>query len=549
MSEFNDVQNLRKRYIIALSAIALLVTGAWLIMRITVNQQSHFSNLISLSAQQSGQSERIAHLATLMATAHDSDAFNVARAQLGRAISAMQTTHHILLNGDPENSIPHVTTPLLDTIYFAPRGGLDDAIRRYLKHARIVYDLAREDLTINSGSYVFLLEYGPFVLEAMFTAATDEYGACSKEAVREIIQLETILWITALMILTAEALFIFRPLEKHLRKTLQRLTDKNTELTWKLNEVKTSRLEAEKARDHYNQLNRHLEERVEMRTRELSRELERHERTEARLRASKRKQEVANRAKSDFLANMSHELRTPLNAIIGFSSILQTEIFGPIATPKQREYIEDIHHSGEHLLELINDILDVSALEAGKLTLNEEHLNLHTVIDMTWRLVNTRAANKGVRLTQHLPDNLAGLKADKRRLKQILLNLLTNAIKFTPEGGEVKLHATFNGTRTISLSVTDTGIGMNDEDVVKAMSQFGQVDSVFSRTEEGTGLGLPLTKGLVELHNGRMEIHSQKGFGTRVSVHFPRERTVDLVAVDTPSDKNDPRGQGGEALS
>jgi len=533
MPEFSDVQSLRRRYIIALSAIAILVTGTWLGMRITVDQQRNFSKLISIAGQQSGLSERTAHFATQMLAAHDNEDFSVAKAQLGRAISDMESAHRILLNGDPDSEIPFVMTSALQTIYFDPTVGLDSAISRYLTHARAIYSMPRDKLSWNSAPYVFVLQYGPYVLEAMFRAATDEYEMASQNAIEWIKQLETVLWLAALVILSAEVLFIFRPLERHLRKSLTRLTDSNADLTWHLDEVKAARREAEITRDNLDQLNRHLEERVEMRTRELSRELERHERTEARLRASKREEECANRTKSDFLANMSHELRTPLNAIIGFSNILRTEMFGPMANAKQHEYIEDIHHSGEHLLELINDILDVSALEAGKLQLNEEPLDLCAVIDLTWRLVGTRAEDKGVQLRQNVPSTLSWLHADERRVKQILLNLLTNAIKFTPKGGEVLLiaqcHANSNGARTISLSVSDTGIGMNENDVAKAMSQFGQVDNVFSRTEEGTGLGLPLTKGLVELHDGHMEIESEKGQGTRITVHFPKERTIDAI--------------------
>jgi len=533
MPEFSDVQSLRRRYIIALSAIAILVTGTWLGMRITVDQQRNFSKLISIAGQQSGLSERTAHFATQMLVARDNEDFSVAKAQLGRAISDMESAHRILLNGAPDSEIPFVMTPALQTIYFDPTVGLDGAISRYLTHARAIYSLPRDKLNWNSASYVFVLQYGPYVLEAMFRAATDEYEMASQNAIEWIKQLETVLWLAALVILSAEVLFIFRPLERHLRKSLTRLTDSNADLTGHLDEVKAARREAEITRDNLDQLNRHLEERVEMRTRELSRELERHERTEARLRASKREEECANRTKSDFLANMSHELRTPLNAIIGFSNILRTEMFGPMANAKQHEYIEDIHHSGEHLLELINDILDVSALEAGKLQLNEEPLDLCAVIELTWRLVGTRAEDKGVQLRQNVPSTLSWLHADERRVKQILLNLLTNAIKFTPNGGEVLLiaqcHTNRNGARTISLSVSDTGIGMNEDDVAKAMSQFGQVDNVFSRTEEGTGLGLPLTKGLVELHDGHMEIESEKGQGTRITVHFPKERTIDAI--------------------
>jgi len=531
MPEFSDVRRLRRRYIIALSAIAILVTGTWLGMRITVDQQRNYSKLINIAGQQSGVSERIAHFTTQMVAARDAEDFSVAKAQLGRAISNMEAAHRILLSGDPDSQIPYVMTPALKTIYFDSTVGLDNAISRYLTHARAVYSMPKDQLSWNSASYVFVLQYGPYVLEAMFGAATDEYDMASQAAIEWIKTLETVLWLAALLILSAEVLFIFRPLEKHLRKSLTRLTDSNDALTWHLDEVKVARREAEQSRDNLDQLNRHLEERVDMRTRELSRELERHERTEARLRTSKRQQETANRAKSDFLANMSHELRTPLNAIIGFSNILRTEMFGPLANDKQKEYINDIHHSGEHLLELINDILDVSALEAGKLQLNEEPLDLGAVIDITWRLVGTRAEDKGIQLRQNVPDTLSWLHADERRIKQILLNLLTNAIKFTPKGGEVTLNAKCNGTRMISLSVTDTGIGMDEQDVAKAMTKFGQVDSVFSRTEEGTGLGLPLTKGLVELHDGRMEIESEKGQGTRITVHFPQERTIDAAEV------------------
>jgi len=531
MTEFSDVRRLRRRYIIALSTIAILVTGTWLGMRVTVDQQQNFSKLISLAGQQSALSERIAHFATQMVAARDGDDFSVAKAQLGRAISNMEAAHRILLNGDADNGIPFVMTPILKTIYFDSMVGLDAAISRYLTHARAIYAMEPDKLNWNSASYVFVLQYGPYVLEAMFSAVTDEYDMASRQAIERIKQLETALWLAALLILCGEVLFIFRPLERHLRTSLTHLTDNNAALTWHLSEVKAARREAETSRDNLDQLNRHLEERVEMRTRELSRELDRHERTEARLRTSKREQETANRAKSDFLANMSHELRTPLNAIIGFSNILRTEMFGPLANAKQHEYIEDIHYSGEHLLELINDILDVSALVAGKLELNEEPLDLRAVIDLTWRLVGTRAADKGIHLRRNVPATLAWLKADERRIKQILLNLLTNAIKFTPKGGAVTLNAKYNGTRTISLSVTDTGIGMDERDVAKAMTQFGQVDSVFSRTEEGTGLGLPLTKGLVELHDGRMEIDSEKGRGTRITVHFPKERTIEAVEV------------------
>ncbi len=236
--------------------------------------------------------------------------------------------------------------------------------------------------------------------------------------------------------------------------------------------------------------------------------------------------EIANRTKSEFLANMSHELRTPLNAIIGFSDSIRHEIYGPLNNETYKGYLEDIYGSGQHLLELINDILNVSAIEAGKLELHEENLNVGEVIEAAVRLVNDRADKGNIRLTSNIDDALPALHADKRRLMQILLNLLSNAIKFTPRGGTVELTASLDKEKSLVFRVTDTGIGMDEKELLKAMSKFGQVRPGVSRTQEGTGLGLPLTRGLIELHGGRLEIDSEKARGTTVTVRFPPARTV-----------------------
>jgi PAS domain S-box-containing protein len=245
---------------------------------------------------------------------------------------------------------------------------------------------------------------------------------------------------------------------------------------------------------------------------------------EARLREAKTSAEAASRAKSQFLAGMSHELRTPLNAIIGFSDMLLSEILGRLENPKAREYLTDIHSSGQHLLRIINDILEVSRIEAGRIELHDESLDVDEVVASCLRFVRQRAAEGGVRLNAAATDGLPQLYADETRLKQILINLLSNAVKFTPRGGEVAVLATLDARGDMVIAVHDSGIGMSPGEIDIALQPFRQVDSSLARRYEGTGLGLPLTIAFVEAHGGHLVIDSVPGKGTTVSVVMPAER-------------------------
>ena len=238
--------------------------------------------------------------------------------------------------------------------------------------------------------------------------------------------------------------------------------------------------------------------------------------------------ELANRTKSEFLANMSHELRTPLNAILGFSELMGNATLGPLGNPKYEEYTKDINDSGRHLLALIQDILDLSKIEAGKLELDEEDIDVAMTTGSCMVLVKERARNGGVKLKTDIPDGLPALHADKCKLKQILVNLLSNAVKFTPAGGEVTLKVWSRPDGGYVFQVIDTGIGIALADIPTALSPFGQVDSALSRKFAGTGLGLPLTKSLVEMHGGSLDLQSEEGAGTTVTVRFPKERIVHL---------------------
>ena len=243
------------------------------------------------------------------------------------------------------------------------------------------------------------------------------------------------------------------------------------------------------------------------------------------LRQARDMADEASRSKSEFLANMSHELRTPLNAIIGFSEALQNELFGPVGSPRYREYAEDIHESGVHLLNLINDILDLSKIEAGHFKLHEDEADLNPIVASALRLVHHRADKAGVTLKSSLPEPPVVVTVDERAMKQVLINLLTNAVKFSRAGSEVTISASV-GSQSLRISVSDQGIGMAEEDIPKALAPFTQLDGTLSRSHEGTGLGLPLAKHLTELHGGTLTIESEPDMGTTVHVDLPIECVV-----------------------
>jgi signal transduction histidine kinase len=245
--------------------------------------------------------------------------------------------------------------------------------------------------------------------------------------------------------------------------------------------------------------------------------------------AAKEMAEKSNRLKSEFLANMSHELRTPLNAILGFSEMISGEVLGP-GLPRYRDYAGDIHGAGKHLLSLINDILDLSKAEAGKLELHVEPIDLAALIQESARLIQGRATEQKLRISLDIAA-LPPLLADRLRVKQILLNLLSNAVKFTPEGGVVSVEAAHDMAGDVAVCVRDTGIGIAPEMIPLAFEPFRQIDSALSRKYEGTGLGLPLVKQLIELHEGKVRLESILGKGTSVFITFPAMRCMAVPTV------------------
>lgn len=249
---------------------------------------------------------------------------------------------------------------------------------------------------------------------------------------------------------------------------------------------------------------------------------------------ARRRAEDANLAKSRFLASMSHELRTPLNAILGFSEVMANEVLGPMSNPTYRDYAHDVHESGQHLLDLINEILDLSRIEAGRYQINEEPVMLLSVVEDCCHMMELKARNKDIRVVQDFETTLPRLFADERAVRQITLNLLSNAIKFTATGGEVRVRVGWTAGGGQYISVKDNGPGIPEEEIPVVLSAFGQGSIAIKSAEQGTGLGLPIVQGLLAMHGGEFELHSKLREGTEAIAIFPLSRVMEeLPALPT----------------
>ena len=244
---------------------------------------------------------------------------------------------------------------------------------------------------------------------------------------------------------------------------------------------------------------------------------------------ARRRAEEANLAKSRFLASMSHELRTPLNAILGFSEVMASEVLGSMNNQTYREYARDIHGSGQHLLGVINEILDLSRIEAGRYQLNEEPVTLVAVVEDCCRLMELKTRNKDIRLLQQFEEKLPRLFADEKAVRQITLNLLSNAVKFTPSGGEIVVRVGWTAGGGQYVSVKDDGPGIPEEEIPVVLSAFGQGSIAIKSAEQGTGLGLPIVQGLIAMHGGEFQLDSKLRVGTEAIAIFPAARVMEPV--------------------
>jgi len=476
----NPVKSIRVRYVLGLGALAFAIIATFLLVQSTINRQENHGRLINLAGNQVGLSNRIAFFVSQMETSTSFEDFETSRQQVGRAINLMRTQHQVLLNGEPARHIPRVMTPLLKLIYFDPNFGLDLAINRFLENAETVYGTEFGQLFLNSAAHAYVVTNGPFVLESLLNAAVTEYEDFSRKEIHKLQRLELMMMMVTVLLLLVEAIFIFRPLEQKISEAFQELRANRDELT----------IEKERA-------------------------------------------EHANRLKTDLLSNMSHELRTPLNAIIGFAECLRAGVYGPLASASQSESVDCIYNSGAHLLDLVNDILDISAAEAGAIELDDSIIPVNDLIRSSLTFLGPLPDRSGVSLNFSEAGAQFSLKVDERRIRQVLINLLMNAVKFTPQGGHIQVTKIRLGDGRAGFAISDTGIGMTAKEIKIARDRFGQAGDVMTRHHDGTGLGLPLVIKLMERHGGDVGIQSKKGVGTLVTVLFPADRIITSEHVQT----------------
>ena len=467
------LKGMRARYVMALLSVAVLSSVSYIGFNNMIKTEARSAAAINISGRQRMLSQRIPMLGQLIVTEPAMDERGLLIGQLRDALGLMETSHMALREGNSAMGLATLESEAVRHLMSAEATGLDAQLRAFFHQSHTFVTLAEtgaggDALRLSADA---LAQIGGELLPLLDKVVT-QFEMESQAAVMRLQKWQTGVFAVLLIVLVIEGLVIFWPLEKELNRNFRQLL--------------------------------------------LSRDL---------AREAQDKADRANQAKSEFLANMSHELRTPLNAINGFSELMASEIFGPMGNNNYREYAQDILKSGRHLLRVIDDILDVSAVESGAVRLSEDPVSLRPIFEEARSMFSAIAGQDGIEIVVGdfaVPDILA----DYNRVRQIVMNLVSNAVKFSNPGNCVEVSADCDGVGGVLIRVSDQGIGIDPEDIEYVLEPFAQVKKAYTRGHDGSGLGLTLCNSLMKLHGGTLTIHSRATKGTEVHAHFPAERNL-----------------------
>lgn len=615
--------NIRIRYIIGLSAIALLVTASFFAMQAVISEQRNYYNLVKLASQQNATINRIAYFATLMVATEDENEFDLARSQLGRSMNLLKTTHEKVYKGSVEDNIPYVTNSNLQQIYDDPSVGLREAIATFLEHAQSIYDTDMEQLGPNTYAFIYLTTYGPHALEPMIKSALDEYEIIGREAIVHIEELEKYIWFAALVTLIFEVLLIFRPLENRIRESFKRLerakrrnelaadsagigiwewnlktnqviwddwmfrlydlkSNGNEQLlnTWKQRVYFADRDKLFLDLEHLSRSDTHYEtefrivvndqihwikinatvlfdknyeaQRLIGTNRDISLEKEAQEalinqqevlertvkeRT-LELEIAKDKAEAANNEKSRFLSNMSHELRTPMHAISSFTHLALKRD----QDSKTQRYLENVNVSARRLTELLNGLLDLAKLEAGKMDLNYSENDINLVFKEHVESLRSLLIEKSIDVQYDVQTSAPFFCSfDDKLIGQVIINLLSNAVKFCKPGGVIIIQIAKqqelekqSHQDCLHFAVIDQGVGIPAGELDTIFDVFVQSSKTVSKAG-GTGLGLPLAKEIIDLHGGKIWVVSPSMGGANSDSEYPGTEVHVQIPCEPPA--------------
>lgn len=583
-----SVRSMTTNYVVVLVVLAIIAFGNFYIMRASIQGEQTTAAVINVSGRQRMLLQRSAMFAQRLLVERD----DASRLAFLNTIKLMQRSHDGLIKGDEELGLPGITSPGVRAVFFDSPVNLDRRVKKFIVEASAFASDPVEELTFNNPHLIYIQERAASDLLDSFDMLVRKYQSESEGVIKWIATLTALLFAISLAVLIFMGFAVFRPIVHRIGIEMENISGAQAKISAVVGSMmdglvtfdeigsvetvnkaalaifghseeeivgqsvnkfipkllKNGRVDADAASGFMRETSAKRSDGFEfplefslsevlVADRRLYvatvRDISERKRIEQEIILKNQELEQANKLKSEFLANMSHELRTPLNSIIGFSEVLKDGVTGKL-NAEQEEYATDIFESGHHLLSLVNDILDLAKIEAGRMTLMPEVVDVGGVIEKSVSMLKEKALDKGLKISMKIEEGIEGIVLDGRKFKQIIYNLLSNAVKFTDSGGSVSIEASMvkiDSKEFFEVVVSDNGIGIAPDELDKLFTPFVQLDASMSRRYEGTGLGLAMVKRLMGLHNGTVRVESETAKGTSFTIRFPTELEVEPLLL------------------